>query len=96
MDQSGRGDGVFQRGALTECDFLAGVRFEALDEPVQGGAFVKGGDTSEKAAELVGVLYKATDRSPCLRDSRASRAAATALGERERRGSQPQSVPTEC
>ena len=55
VNQSGRGDSAFQRGGLTELDFLAGVRFEALDEPVQGGTFVKGGDASEKATEFMGV-----------------------------------------
>ena len=62
-------------------NFLTGVfKVEALYEPMQSCAFAKSALTAKQVAELVSVQYKATDLLPCLRDSRASRAAATASG----------------
>ena len=55
VDEGGRGNGLFQGGALPEFDLLAGVGLEALDEPVKGCTRVQGRYAAKEAPELVGI-----------------------------------------
>ena len=55
VNQSGLSNGNIQGLRLAKHNLLAGFFFEAFFVPVQGGSIVKGGNSTAKAAEFVGV-----------------------------------------